>query len=141
IFRLLPAQVVRPGIVPPEDARVTLPLAAIESQLASGHVEIALEDFTKALPDDLKPAIVPTAGVNAWIPLDEIFQSLPKDHMFYMPLLEPEPPAAKTETQTEDRAPDPPPTPAEPPKPQAATAPEAAPESAPPPAPQQAPEP
>ena len=141
IFRLLPAEVVRSGGVPAEDVRVAIPLAAIESQLASGHVEIPLEDFTKALPDDLKPAIVPTAGVNAWIPLDEIFQSLPPDHMFFMPLLEPEPPATETDPQTENRAAEPQPAPAAPPKPQAEATPEAATELVPQPAPQQTPEP
>jgi hypothetical protein len=90
IFRLLPAAILKS---PPPDssARVSLPLAAIEPQLAEGHVEIPLEDFVKALPDALRPGILMAPGTQVWIPLDEIFQNLPTGHPFHMPPLDPEP--------------------------------------------------
>jgi hypothetical protein len=87
IFRLLPAQVLRSGTMPPVDARVALPLAAIDPQLAGGHVEIPLEDFMKALPQELREGLNSIPETQVWIPLDEIFQNLPPDHLFYMPPL------------------------------------------------------
>jgi len=96
IFRLLPGDLLRPGALPPADARLHLPLAAIDSQLAGGHVEIPVQQFVAALPAELRDSINPAPGANVWIPLDEIFQNLPADHLFYIPCLEhvPEPVAA-----------------------------------------------
>jgi hypothetical protein len=85
IFRLLPGQVLRSVSLPPEKARVILPLSAIDPQLAGGHVEIPVEDFVKALPEALRRDINPIPGTQVWIPLDEIFQNLPPDHLYYMP--------------------------------------------------------
>ncbi|HEX4086921.1 MAG TPA: hypothetical protein VHY22_18545 [Chthoniobacteraceae bacterium] len=106
ILRLLPAEAVRFESLPPEDTRVALPLSVIDPQLAAGHVEIPLEDFIKALPENAKTAVVPKEGINAWIPLDEIFQSLPPDHLFYMPPYEPvkEPAAPESNSPPEDAA-------------------------------------
>jgi hypothetical protein len=80
--------VLRPGAALPEDARVSLPLAIIDPQLAGGHVEIPIEDFTKALPEALRGTVQPVPETRVWIPLDEIFQNLPQDHLFYMPPLD-----------------------------------------------------
>ncbi len=88
IFRLLPAQVVRSETSMPEEARVALPLSAIDSQLVGGHVEIPLEDFIKALPGELRDSLIPIPETQVWIPLDEIFQNLPANHLFYMPPIE-----------------------------------------------------
>ncbi len=85
IFRLLPTKILRPGPLPSKAALAAFPLAAIETQLAEGHVEIPINDFIKALPEDLRPMLNPLPHARVWIPLDEIFQSLPLDHPFYMP--------------------------------------------------------
>jgi len=100
IFRLLPSEVVKAGTRPSEAVRAVLPLAMIDSQLAGGHVEIPLEDFIKALPEELRGALHEVPGTKVWIPLDEIFQSLPADHLFHMPAMgsegEKESPAAES---------------------------------------------
>jgi hypothetical protein len=88
IFRLLPAQVLRSGMLPPEEARVALPLSTIDPQLAEGHVEIPLDDFIKALPEGLREGLTPVPDSQVWIPLDEVFQNLPPHHLFYMPPLD-----------------------------------------------------
>jgi hypothetical protein len=88
IFRLLPGDVLRPGVLPGPDVRIGLPLATIDSQLAGGHVEIPVQEFIAALPEELRHSIHPVAGASVWIPLDEIFQNLPPDHLFYIPPLE-----------------------------------------------------
>ena len=87
IFRLLPAEAFRHGRLPSDEARVLLPLAVVDPQLAGGHVEIPIEDFIKALPEDLRGTLNPVQNLPVWIPLDEIFQNLPPDHLFYMPPL------------------------------------------------------
>ena len=89
IFRLLSSPVLKPGMLPAESARMTLPLSSVESQLADGHVEIPIEAFHKSLSEDLRQLISPIPGAKVWIPLDEIFQSLPPDHLFYMPPFDP----------------------------------------------------
>lgn len=88
IFRLLPTALLRSSAPPAEDVRINLPLSEIDPQLAGGHVEVALESFINALPENLRQNIVPASGAQVWIPLDEIFQNLPPDHLFYMPPLE-----------------------------------------------------
>lgn len=85
IFRLLPADILRPGPLPSHDIRVAFPLASIEPQLASGHVEIPINDFVQALPEGLRQAINPVAEATIWVPLDEVFQNLPPGHPFHMP--------------------------------------------------------
>jgi len=99
IYRLLSTAVLGSAEAPDAEARVTLPLAAIEPQLAGGHVEIPLDEFMKALPEGLREGLKPAPDAQVWIPLDEIFQNLPPDHLFYMPPLEPapEPPALPVE--------------------------------------------
>jgi hypothetical protein len=98
VFRLLPSEIIRTSTLPPEDVRAILPLSIIDPQLARGHVEIPIDDFVKALPEDLQQSVNAVPGAQVWIPLDEIFQSLPPDHLFYMPPLDalPEPEAAVT---------------------------------------------
>ena len=91
IFRLLPSEVLRSGTPPADDQRIALPLATIDPQLAGGHVEIPIEDFIMALPEAAKSAVNPVPGTQVWIPLDEIFQNLPPDHLFHMPPLDPLP--------------------------------------------------
>jgi hypothetical protein len=88
IFRLLPSGILRSGARPPEGARAVLPLSAIDPQIASGHVEIPLEDFIRALPEELRGTLNEVPGTQVWIPLDEVFQSLPPDHLFHMPPLD-----------------------------------------------------
>jgi len=126
IFRLLPGNVLRSGAMPAQapDARITLPFSIIEPQLAGGHVEIPIEDFVKALPDELRSAVNPVPQALVWVPLDEIFQSLPPDHLYYMPPLGPlpEPMAAPVEITPIEAAGEPaepakPAEPAEPAKP------------------------
>jgi len=95
IFRLLPLGVLKFPLAN-EAARVALPLAAIEPQLAGGHVEVPLEDFIKALPEELRGNLALVPGAQVWIPLDEIFQNLPPDHPFHMPPLDLEPGPAIT---------------------------------------------
>ena len=89
IYRLMPVAVLRSGTLPDEGVRVALPLSVIDPQLEDGHVEIPLEDFVKALPDDLRQEVNMVPETRVWIPLDEIFQNLPPDHIFYMPPLDP----------------------------------------------------
>ena len=109
IFRLLPGRVLKVGTLPTEEARVALPLAAIDPQLAGGHVEIPVEDFVQALPEELARMLSPVPDFKVWIPLVEIFQNLPEDHLFFMPPIgEPEagdaaptPGAPKEETAPE----------------------------------------
>ncbi|MGA3171983.1 MAG: hypothetical protein ABSE62_13330, partial [Chthoniobacteraceae bacterium] len=91
IFRLLPASILRPGALPADDIRATFPLSAIDSQLVTGHVEIPLDDFIKALPEPLRETLNPIPAAQVWIPLDEIFQSLPPTHLFHMPAQTPPP--------------------------------------------------
>jgi hypothetical protein len=115
IFRLLSGPVLRAGALPAEDARMALPLALIDPQLVEGHVEVPVEDFVKGLPEELKEAINPVSGAKIWIPLDEIFQNLPPDHLFHMPSLDlldepvtepiPEPAPTKEEPEKSDAAP------------------------------------
>ena len=101
IFRLLPGDVLVQNRIPPQaqDTRVVIPLSVIDPQLIGGHVEIPLEDFIKALPGELRPIINPVPKAQVWIPLDEIFQSLPPDHLFYMPPLGPIPEPAAAPVQ------------------------------------------
>ncbi len=113
IFRLLPTQVLRPGTLAPEEARVALPLSTIDPQLAAGHVEVPLEDFIKALPEELRHTLTPVPGAQVWIPLDEIFQNLPIHHLFYMPPLGS--PAEPIQPLAGNRDPGPAPAPATPP--------------------------
>jgi hypothetical protein len=89
IFRLLSPPVLRTGAIPSDEACVVLPLSIIDPQLPAGHVEIPVEDFVKGLPEDLRDMIDPIPGTQIWIPLDEIFQNLPKAHLFYMPPFDP----------------------------------------------------
>jgi Meckel syndrome type 1 protein len=101
IFRLMSPSVSK-SLPADENARLTLPLSAIEPQLAAGHVEVPIEDFVKALPETLRGAIQSTPGTHVWIPLDEIFQNLPATHPFYMPPLDlstPEPAASEKEPE------------------------------------------
>lgn len=123
ILQLLPREAVEPGFDVPAEARVVLPLALIDSQLASGHVEVPLAELAKALPEELRGALRPAEGVQAWIPLNEIFQGLPETHPFFMPPLEPGP-----ECPPQAEAPAPPPE---------ETPPEKATEPAPPPPPEE----
>jgi hypothetical protein len=132
IYRLLPVAVLRSGTLPDEGARVALPLSGIDPQLAGGHVEIPLEDFARALPDDLRSGISMVPETKVWIPLDEIFQNLPPDHIFYMPpldlLSEPAPAPAEealpeeVPEQKDTPAPDPIPEPPAAPIPEAVSA-------------------
>lgn len=88
IFRLLPGDILRPGEMPGPEARVELPLELIEPQLAAGHVELPLEQFRAAMPEELRGMLNEVPGARIWIPLGEIFQNLPPDHLYYMPLEE-----------------------------------------------------
>ena len=87
IYRLLPSEILWKGPRPSETVRAVVPLAAIDAQLAGGHVEIPLGDFIKALPEDLRGSVNEVPDTQVWIPLDEIFQNLPPDHLFHMPAL------------------------------------------------------
>jgi len=145
IFRLLPSGILCSGDPVPEDARVTLPLSALESQIPGGHVDIPLEDFIAALPEALRGRLNPVPGTQVWIPLDEIFQNLPIDHLFYMPPLNPgaeaasnveadSPPAETKAEITHEAAAIPEPTPSVPESRAGAAEPETAPEPTSPPA-------
>lgn len=84
IFRLLPGSVARHAPAPDPAARIALPMELIEPQLLGGHVEISLDDFLKALPENLRIYMIRVADVRVWIPLDEIFQNLPAHHQYHM---------------------------------------------------------
>jgi len=62
-------------------ARITVPFHLIESQLATGRVELGFDDFFQALPGELKSHFsgdheeARTARIQ--IPLNEVFQNLP----------------------------------------------------------------
>jgi hypothetical protein len=79
IFRLLPG-----SVAPDPCARISLPMAWVEPQLAGGHVEISLDDFFDALPENLRIYMIHVADVRVWIPLDEIFQNLPAHHQYHI---------------------------------------------------------
>ena len=88
ILFLLPPEALEPNFAPPADARVLFPLSLIDPQLAAGHVEVPVEELIKGLPENLQNGIRPVPDLQAWLPLDEIFQSLPHAHLYYMPPLE-----------------------------------------------------
>jgi hypothetical protein len=82
IFRLLPTSVARYAPMPDAITRIAVPMRLIEPQLASGHVEIPLDDFIAALPDSIRVFLMRVPGVKVWIPLDEIFQNLPENQKY-----------------------------------------------------------
>lgn len=79
IFRLLPGSVTGSAPAPETDDRIELPLRLVEPQIATGHVEVPLEEFLKALPEKLRDGMVRVPDFGVWIPLDEVFQNLPTD--------------------------------------------------------------
>lgn len=61
-----------------DDARITLPLAVIESQLASGRVSIAPDVFQAALPHEHRDLFqVDVAKTPVALPLEEVLKNLP----------------------------------------------------------------
>jgi predicted regulator of Ras-like GTPase activity (Roadblock/LC7/MglB family) len=61
-----------------EDARITLPLALIEPQLASGRVSIAPDVFQAALPEEHRGLFqVDVAKTPVALPLEEVLKNLP----------------------------------------------------------------
>ena len=74
-----PAQL---GFVPdnvPESVRVTLPVELISRQLASGRVEISLEDLCAGISEKFRPAFARAKeGLRIIIPMSEVFHNLPE---------------------------------------------------------------
>jgi predicted regulator of Ras-like GTPase activity (Roadblock/LC7/MglB family) len=61
-----------------DDARITLPLALIEPQLASGRVSIAPDVFQPALPEEHRGLFqVDVAKTPVALPLEEVLKNLP----------------------------------------------------------------
>ena len=61
-----------------EDARFKLPLALVESQLASGRVSIAPDVFQAALPEEHRGLFqIDVAGTPVALPLEEVLKNLP----------------------------------------------------------------
>lgn len=61
----------------PETARIAFPFAPLEAQLGTGRVEISLEQFVAALPEEYRGALAQHRSVKIPIPLEEIFLNLP----------------------------------------------------------------
>jgi predicted regulator of Ras-like GTPase activity (Roadblock/LC7/MglB family) len=61
-----------------DDVQITLPLALIESQLASGRVSIAPDVFQAALPEEHRGLLqVDVAKTPVALPLEEVLKNLP----------------------------------------------------------------
>lgn len=85
-----------------DTTRVAFAFRLIESQLASGKVEVAFDDFFQGLPEDLKGHFVgaDAAGKSEklLVPLSEVFQNLPGVEPL-PPLEKPEEPAIENIVQ------------------------------------------
>jgi predicted regulator of Ras-like GTPase activity (Roadblock/LC7/MglB family) len=79
LLRNLPAFQLTGDIAPvSDDARITLPLALIEPQLASGRVSIAPDAFQAALPEEHRGLFqVDVAKTPVALPLEEVLKNLP----------------------------------------------------------------
>ena len=62
----------------PKDARVTLPFALIEPQLASGRIALQPKDFAEALPEEFRSLFnADESAATVSLPLQEVLKNLP----------------------------------------------------------------
>ena len=62
----------------PKDARIELPFALIEPQLASGRIALEPADFAKALPEEFRSLFnADEAAAKVSLPLQEVLKNLP----------------------------------------------------------------
>jgi predicted regulator of Ras-like GTPase activity (Roadblock/LC7/MglB family) len=78
LHSLPPFQLVGDINAVPKDARVELPFALIEPQLASGRIALQPKDFAKALPEEFRSLFnAEESAATVSLPLQEVLKNLP----------------------------------------------------------------